>query len=120
MAQESDLSYALSRLQKSKFRMRFKLNEDDLSYIERVGLEKIKQHAFDFIQKRLAPQNPPNDGKQTPFKGHPVFKAQHATATCCRSCLKKWHAISDDKPLAQEEIEFVVSLLMEWIKRANT
>ncbi len=27
---------------------------------------------------------PRNDGKQTPFRGHPVFTAQHATATCCR------------------------------------
>jgi hypothetical protein len=117
MAQEPDFSYILSRLQKSKFRTRFKLNQDELSYIERAGLEKIEQHAFVFIQKRLAAQSPANDGRQTPFKGHPVFKAQHATATCCRSCLKKWHAIADHKPLNSEEIEFVVSLIMQWIKR---
>ncbi len=25
------------------------------------------------------------------MKGHPVFVAQHATATCCRECIRKWH-----------------------------
>ena len=43
------------------------------------------------IIKRIAPKEPLNDGKQTPMKGHPVFIAQHATATCCRECTRKWH-----------------------------
>src|SRR3546814_7102519 len=45
------------------------------------------------VEKRLAPAEPVNDGKQTPMRGHPVLIAQHATATCCRSCLAKWHGI---------------------------
>lgn len=74
-------------------------------------------HAYDFITKRLAPKNPLNDGKQTPFKGHPVFTSQHATATCCRGCLSKWHKIEKDKELTKEEIDYIVSVIMEWIKR---
>lgn len=38
----------------------------------------IRQHAQDFIAKREAPAFIPNDGKQTPMKGHPVFIAQHS------------------------------------------
>lgn len=43
-------------------------------------MDTIEKHAIDFVEKRLAPAYIPNDGKQTPFKGHPVFIAQHATA----------------------------------------
>ncbi|MCP9485713.1 MAG: DUF4186 domain-containing protein [Gaiellaceae bacterium MAG52_C11] len=39
------------------------------------------------IAQRVAPAAPRKDGKQTPYRGHPVFVAQHATATCCRTVL---------------------------------
>lgn len=109
----------LSRLARSKFRARFKLDEKDRQYIAKVELDRIESHARDFIAKRLAPEDPHNDGKQTPFKGHPVFKAQHATATCCRDCLQKWHAIPKGKALSPEEIDYVVALIMEWIKKGS-
>ena len=79
----------------------------------------LESHARDFITKRLSPGFIANDGKQTPFKGHPVFKAQHATATCCRSCLQKWHKIPKHKQLTNEEINYVVRNIMEWIKEKN-
>lgn len=101
----------------SKFRSRFKLDQKDRDYIERIGIAKIREHAVDFIQKRLAPAEPRNDGKQTPFKGHPVFKAQHATATCCRGCLSKWYGIAKSRPLTGEEVSNVVDIIMQWIKK---
>ena len=58
-----------------------------------------------------------NDGKQTPMRGHPVFISQHATATCCRGCLYKWHHISKNRKLTSHEIDFIVCLIMEWIKK---
>lgn len=79
--------------------------------------KKIKEHAYDFITKRLAPKDIPNDGKQTPMKGHPVFIAQHACACCCRSCLEKWHKIPKDRDLTEKEINYIVNLLMLWIKK---
>ncbi|MFC1806896.1 DUF4186 domain-containing protein [Candidatus Omnitrophota bacterium] len=106
----------LDRLAKSKFRSSFKLNSQDVNYIKRIGFEKIESHARDFVLKRLAPENPKNDGRQTPFKGHPVFKAQHATASCCRDCLSKWHKILEGRSLAPDEVEYIVMLVMEWIK----
>ena len=105
----------LGRLSRSKFRAGFKLNREDIEYINRIGLPKITGHAREFINKRLSPETPPNDGRQTPFKGHPVFKAQHATATCCRGCLKKWHGIARYRGLSQEEKEFVLELIMQWL-----
>ena len=81
----------LDKLAKSKFRSKFKLRSKELEYIKDKGLEKIRSHAYDFIRDRVALAEPINDGKQTPMRGHPVFIAQHATATCCRGCIEKWH-----------------------------
>lgn len=106
----------LARLSKSKFRSSFHLKEKDKNYINEKGIETITNHAYDFINKRLAPKVILNDGKQTPMKGHPVFIAEHATATCCRNCLYKWHHILPNKELTNEEIDYIVKVIMTWIK----
>ena len=105
------------KLAKSKFRSRFKLRTKDLEYIKSKGLDKIQSHACDFIRARIAPAKIPNDGKQTPMRGHPVFIAQHATATCCRGCIEKWHHYPKEVELTQTQQEYLVSVIMEWIKR---
>lgn len=110
------IEYILEQLQKSKFRSRFTLGQKEKQYIEEKGIDTIEKHAYDFIQARLAPSYIANDGKQTPMKGHPVFIAEHATATCCRGCLEKWHKIKKGKELSKEEQEYIVSVIMTWIK----
>ena len=106
-----------SRLSRSRFRSRFALSDKDREYISEKGIETIRSHAKDLIGKRLAPAIPENDGKQTPMKGHPVFIAQHATGTCCRGCLYKWHGIPEGQELTDKEQEYVVGVIMEWISR---
>jgi hypothetical protein len=76
----------------------------------------VLAHAADFIEKRLAPAKPANDGRQTPYRGHPVFVAQHATATCCRTCLAKWHGIVKGLPLSAEEQAHAVAALERWLR----
>ena len=88
-----------ARLATSEFRRRFRLKAEDIAYIERKGMETIRRHAADFVRMRLAPAVIPNDGRQTPMRGHPVFIAQHATACCCRGCLAKWHGIPPGREL---------------------
>lgn len=110
----------LKKLFLSKFRNSFKLKEKDILYINEKGMDIIKKHAFDIIKKRLAPSFINNDGKQTPMKGHPVFIAQHATATCCRECLYKWHKIEKNKELNDNEINYIVNLIMDWIEQHKT
>ena len=105
------------RLSKSDFRKKFKLRPKDRLYLEQKGLETIRGHAVDFIAKRVAPADIPNDGKQTPMRGHPVFTAQHATATCCRGCINKWHKFPKEVQLTKEQQKYLVDLIMEWIKR---
>ena len=105
----------LDRLVKSKFRSRFKLRANEFEYIKDKGLDVIYSHACDFIRDRVASAEPTNDGKQTPMKGHPVFIAQHATATCCRSCIEKWHKFPQHRELTKAEQEYLVSIIMKWI-----
>jgi hypothetical protein len=80
-------------------------------------MNEILKHAADFIATRLAPAAPFNDGKQTPWRNHPVFVAQHATATCCRGCLQKWHQIPKGKALTVEEQAYIVQVIASWFSR---
>jgi len=114
---EMSIPHKLSSLKKSKFRSKFKLAREDHDYIAAKGLEIIKEHALQFVDSRIAPDFPKNDGKQTPMKGHPVFIAQHATATCCRGCIQKWHGIEKGRALKEEETTYVVALIMGWIEQ---
>jgi len=105
----------INKLQKSKFRSSFKLKQKDIDYINEKGMSMIKRHAVDFINQKLSPANPENDGKQTPMKNHPVFIAMHACACCCRTCLYKWHKIPMNKELTKDEKNYIYGLLIYWI-----
>lgn len=114
---EQEYPELFARLSRSKFRSRFHLTEKDKAYAREKWPDTIRSHAKDFIEKRLAPAEIPNDGKQTPMRGHPVFIAQHATACCCRGCLAKWHGIPAGKALTEAQKQYVVDVLMAWIQR---
>lgn len=113
---ERRIENILNSLEKSKFRSSFKLGLKDIKYVEQKGMDTIVSHAKDFVASRLADRSKFKDGKQTPMHGHPVFIAQHATATCCRECLSKWHHIEHSHVLTNEEQEYVVSVIIAWIK----
>ena len=110
------LEEVIDRLPRSAFRQRFRLTAADQTYLRDKGLPTVLQHARDFVERRLAPAEPTNDGKQTPFRGHPVFTAQHATATCCRGCLAKWYAIPTGQELTGSEQALVVEAIARWLR----
>lgn len=117
MTEEQWMKQLWERLSGSTFRSRFHLKEKEKQYVKEKGRDKIRSHAEDFVMQRLAPANPSNDGKQTPMRGHPVFIAQHATATCCRGCLQKWHKIKAGRELTPRQQEYIVNVIMQWIDR---
>lgn len=106
-----------TKLARSAFRRRFHLNAQDMAYLREKGLPLVLEHGQDFISRRLAPAAPLKDGRQTPWKGHPVFVAQHATGTCCRSCLAKWHALPSGRRLSEGEQIYILSVLAQWLQR---
>ncbi len=111
------ISETLNRLSHSHFRSSFHLSRHDLEYALEKGPETIAFHARDFLRRRLGSVHPLKDGRQTPWRGHPVFTAQHATATCCRGCMNRWHHIPLGRPLSDEEINRFSALIMAWIAR---
>ncbi|MDY0358124.1 MAG: DUF4186 domain-containing protein [Sedimentisphaerales bacterium] len=104
-------------LGRSGFRGRFRLGAKEAAYLRQRGIETVLQHARQFIEDRLAAAEPANDGRQTPMRNHPVFIAQHATATCCRGCLAKWHGIAKSRALSAAEIDYIVRVIEEWLRR---
>lgn len=115
----SDLDRVFARLAKSVFRKRFRLAAPEQDYLQTKGLETVLIHARDIVAHRLAPVAPLKDGKQTPFRGHPVFVAQHATATCCRGCLAKWHGIPAGGGLTAEEQDYIAAVVERWLTGAG-
>lgn len=112
-----DLDDLFAALAGSRFRSRQALAPRDREYLQRRGLATVLSHAGDFVADRLAPAEPANDGRQTPWHGHPVFTAQHATATCCRGCLAKWHRIEQGRALTAEEQRYIVGVIGRWLEQ---
>ena len=117
VTKDYDLIDLFNRLAKSRFRSSFRLTQKDRDYVTAKGLVTIRSHAKDFVAKRLSSAVIPNDGKQTPMRGHPVFLAQHATGCCCRGCFFKWHHIPQGRELTKEEQNYAVAVLMAWIEK---
>ncbi|GGK32818.1 DUF4186 domain-containing protein [Nocardia camponoti] len=109
------LDQRLARISQHHFRAKFHLRGRDRAIVDLRGINTVRKHAHELIGQRLAPAEPRNDGKQTPYRGHPVFVAQHATATCCRNCLERWHGIKKGRDLDEGEREYVVEAICRWI-----
>lgn len=112
-----DADELFDALGRSRFRSRFRLGAREAAYLKQKGMSTILEHARQFVESRLADAEPANDGKQTPMRNHPVFIAQHATATCCRGCLEKWHRIGKGEPLTSDEIDYIVHIIELWLSR---
>ena len=115
-----DIDLILDRLSKSKFRSSFRLKTKESEYLKQRGMDLIMDHASDFIESRIAPAYPPNDGKQTPYRNHPVFVAQHATAICCRGCVEKWHGFEKGHELEPEQKEYLLRIIRRWLERQTS
>ena len=111
-----DIDELFAALGRSKFRSRFRLSGREAEYLRDKGMETVLRHGRGFVTARLAGAEPANDGRQTPMRNHPVFIAQHATGTCCRGCLAKWHRIPKGRPLTPEQIDYIVAVLRRWLE----
>lgn len=112
----NDPEALLARLAHDRFRRRFRLGPAERATLRKQGRGTILEHARRFIRERLAPARPAQDGRQTPYRGHPVFIAQHATATCCRRCLERWHGISSGAALTPDQIDYVLDIIDRWLR----
>jgi hypothetical protein len=116
----ADIDRTLDALARQPFRVKFHLRGREAATVELRGMDAIRRHAHEILAQRVAPAEPRNDGKQTPYRGHPVFVAQHATATCCRGCLARWHGIPKGAALTPEQEDYAVDVICRWIERDLT
>ena len=116
-AAEDAIDRRLDALARHPFRAKFRLAGRDRGLVELRGRARIRSAAAELLAARIAPANPRKDGRQTPYRGHPVFVAQHATATCCRACLERWHGIPRGHELTAEERAYALAVIDRWIDR---
>jgi hypothetical protein len=114
-----ELDNLFAALARSKFRSRQRLGPKERAYLEARTLPTILEHGRQFLQERLAPAASRNDGRQTPMRGHPIFIAQHATATCCRGCLAKWHRIAAGQELTEPQLDYLMGVLERWLREQS-
>ncbi|GAC1429793.1 MAG: DUF4186 domain-containing protein [Thermoanaerobaculia bacterium] len=112
-----DIERAFHRLAASSFRRKFRLHGRELAYLQTWGIDRVMEQGRRFIDERLAPASPRNDGRQTPWGNHPIFVAQHATATCCRGCLEKVHDIARGRELTGDEKIYVLAAIERWLRQ---
>jgi hypothetical protein len=117
MADLQDIDRRIDALARQPFRARFHLRGRERAEVQLRGMTTIRKHAGEVLAKRVAPAEPVKDGRQTPYRGHPVFVAQHATATCCRTCLERWHRIPKGHALTADEQAYAVDVICRWIER---
>ncbi len=110
------LDARLAAIGREPFRARFHLRPPEFEFVAQRGMEVVRRHAADLVGRRIASASPARDGKQTPWGGHPVFRAQHATGTCCRSCLQRTHGIAKGHELSDREQAYVVDVICRWIE----
>jgi hypothetical protein len=116
MPDPASIDATLRALARQPFRARFHLRGRDAATVQLRGMDIVRRHAGELLAERLAPAAPRKDGKQTPYRGHPVFVAQHATATCCRTCLERWHGIPKGRALTPEEQAYAIDVICRWIE----
>jgi Domain of unknown function (DUF4186) len=116
-ASTETIDQRLDALADQPFRARFHLLGRERALVQLRGLQAIRGHAEDVLTRRVAPALPHKDGRQTPYRGHPVFVAQHATGTCCRGCLERNHEIERGHELTESELRYAVDVIMRWIER---
>lgn len=109
-----DVEHTFESLQHELIRHRFfhqPIDDGAIRHAKRKGRVKLKEAAKHRLEKYLAPAYPVRDGRQTPFVGNAIYYAQHATATCCRTCLEYWHGIPKGQDLTTQELEYCTQLV---------
>lgn len=117
----SDVTYTFDTLRKELVRHYYwhlAIDQRAKNHALRKGSIEMRTYAEKRIRTSVGPERPYRDGTQTPIhqSGNIVHYAQHATASCCRTCIEEWHGIPRGRALTEPEIEYLTELAMLYIK----
>jgi hypothetical protein len=91
------------------------IDERAMNYAKRKGKLGLIETAEHFLRKYIAKPADAFSSISTSMDGNPIHYAQHATATCCRRCIEKWHGIPPDRYLQEDEILYFLRLVQLFI-----
>ena len=125
----ADIEYSVAQLKTDRFRHKWWLKEPApavVRHARRKGPQGIKEavrsRVFQSVGRVYHMDNgkvqPFRDGAQTPTKKARtiIHYGQHATATCCRKCIEIWYGITRGRELTEQEVDYVVELLLTYIR----
>jgi hypothetical protein len=92
-----------------------RLTQRKRNYALKKGRVGVRIAAEKRIRSRVAPKEPVKDGALTPWNGDILDYAQHATASCCRTCIAEWHGIQSGRELTENEIRYLTDLLCLYV-----
>jgi ribosomal protein L34E len=122
----NDMKFTFSQLRKDKTIYDTWKTEIDVK-ARNHALRKGRTELINYVKKRLLQsvgrvfdvgetiRRPYRDGFQTPRSCNIVYYAQHATASCCRRCIERWHGIPQGRDLLEDELDYLTELIMKYI-----
>ena len=118
----ADVSYTFNALKFEMIRHHFwhiSLSPRAVRYALRKGRTGLLETTRKQIRRLVGPADPPFDGRQTPREtsssANAIHYAQHATASCCRTCIEEWHGIPQGQALGDEDVFYLSDLAMLYI-----
>ncbi len=117
----NDIAYTFDSLKKELLRHVCWINLIDEAAIVRAkkrGRKALRARAKLIIKQKIGhPIKTYFDKICTPKKGNEIIHyGQHATATCCRICLERWHNISQISDLTEDQIDYCAGLIELFIE----
>ncbi len=113
-----DRDYLLQSLHKELIRHHFwhlPLDQKAFDKAVRNGRRGLHEAAQKRLRTSVGKAEPFRDGTQTPMHGDAVYYAQHATASCCRTCIEYWHGIPKGYELTDEELDYLHGLVVGYL-----
>jgi hypothetical protein len=114
----SDVAYTFTALKYELMRHHFwhvEIDQKAINHARRKGMVGMRIAAEKRLRDSVASEHPFHDGWQTPKSGNAIYYAQHATASCCRTCIEEWHGIPSGRELTEAEIAYLTELVMFYI-----
>lgn len=119
-----DIRFVIAALRTEYIRAKFwsmEPNQWAKNYAARKGRMALLNGTESFLRKHVASPKDAFDGRRvpwpdkTPEKMNPYHYGQHATATCCRSCIETWYGIAPEEPISDRAIDFFTVLVNAFI-----
>jgi hypothetical protein len=113
-----DVAFVFEQLRHELIRHHFwHLPFDDkaINHARRKGRRQLHEAARRRLETSVGKAGMAFDGRQTPREGNTICYAQHATASCCRTCIEYWHDIPKDRDLTADELSYLSTLVIAYL-----